>query len=242
MPRAPTLKDLVHRPGMSRQDQVLLCLAAAPHRPKQVTEIKDIAMSAGLRTSRAWNFSSVLGSLKGDAVRVSEGWEVTASGRERARILAQGGPAVTKAPVSALRTLLPRIKNPDISTFLTEAIACYEAKHFRASVVLSWVGAMAVLYDHVIVKHLAAFNGEARRRDAKWRDAKNPDDLARMKESDFLQVLEAISVLGKSVKTELEAALKLRNGCGHPNSLKVAEHRVASHLEVLILNVFTVFV
>ena len=62
-----------------------------------------------------------------------------------------------------------------------------------------------------------------------------------MKEFDFLQVLEAISVVGKSVKGELEACLKLRNACGHPNSLQVSDSKVAAHIETLALNVFAVF-
>jgi hypothetical protein len=62
-----------------------------------------------------------------------------------------------------------------------------------------------------------------------------------MKEFDFLQVLEAVSVIGKSVKGELEACLKLRNGCGHPNSLQVSESKVAAHTETLMLNVLAIF-
>lgn len=100
---------------------------------------------------------------------------------------------------------------------------------------------MSVLYDHVVANHLSAFNMEATRRDAKWRTARTADDLAHMKEHDFLQVLEFISVIGKSVKGELESCLKLRNGCGHPNSLQIAENRVAGHIETLVLNVFSVF-
>jgi hypothetical protein len=88
---------------------------------------------------------------------------------------------------------------------------------------------------------LAAFNAEAIRRDAKWKTAKTRDDLARMKEADFLNVLEAISVIGKSVKQELEGCLRLRNGAGHPNSLRMGEARVAAHLESLIQNVFAQF-
>jgi hypothetical protein len=61
-----------------------------------------------------------------------------------------------------------------------------------------------------------------------------------MKEHDFLQVLEVLSILGKNVKNELEGCLKLRNGCGHPNSLKLAESRCAAHIAVLVLNVFNV--
>jgi hypothetical protein len=63
-----------------------------------------------------------------------------------------------------------------------------------------------------------------------------------MQESDFLDILDKISVIGKSVKLELGVCLTLRNGCGHPNSLKIADHRVAAHIESLILNIFSRFV
>lgn len=70
----------------------------------------------------------------------------------------------------------------------------------------------------------------------------NLDGLARMKEHDFLDVLHAIGVLGKNVKQELQNnCLQLRNSCGHPNNFKVGEHRVAAHIEILILNVFSKF-
>ena len=85
-------------------------------------------------------------------------------------------------------------------SFVEEAIACAEAGYHRAAVVLSWVGALAVLYELVTKKHLIAFNSEAQRRDAKWRSAKTTDDLARIKEYDFLQILEAISIIGKSTR------------------------------------------
>jgi hypothetical protein len=62
-----------------------------------------------------------------------------------------------------------------------------------------------------------------------------------MKESEFLNVIEAISVIGKSVKQELLKRLELRNGCGHPNSLSIGEHTVSAHIEALILNVFSRF-
>jgi hypothetical protein len=62
-----------------------------------------------------------------------------------------------------------------------------------------------------------------------------------MGESDFLDRLVPIGVIGKNVKDELAKALKLRNGCGHPNSLKVGPNMVANHLETLLLNVFEQF-
>lgn len=110
---------------------------------------------------------------------------------------------------------------------------------------LSWVGAASVLFDNVIENHLTEFNAEAAARSAKskypWQPAKKADDLSRMKESEFLIVIEKISVIGKSVKKQLEKCLDLRNGCGHPNSLKLADHVVSSHIELLMLNVFSKF-
>jgi hypothetical protein len=43
-----------------------------------------------------------------------------------------------------------------------------------------------------------------------------------MGEHDFLDVLAALSIIGKNVKDELQKALKLRNGCGHPTALESA--------------------
>ena len=149
-------------------------------------------------------------------------------------------PTVIKV-AAGLRKHLTKIKEPNTYSFVEQAIQCFEAEFHRAAVVLSWVGAISVLYEHVRKNKLADFNEEAIRRFPKWKPAKTKDDLARMKEKHFLEVLEGISVIGKSVKDELETCLKLRNGCGHPNSLKLAEHRVSSHLETLILNVFSQF-
>ena len=128
-----------------------------------------------------------------------------------------------------LRNTLPKIKDDNTRAFVEEAISCYENKLNRAAVVLSWVGAVSLLYQHVVDTKLAAFNTEAQRRNPKWKLATTTDDLARMDEYDFLQIAEGISVIGKSVKHELEGALKFRNGCGHPNSLKIGEPRQRAH-------------
>ena len=99
----------------------------------------------------------------------------------------------------------------------------------------------AVLHTHVVDKHLTAFNAEAKRRNKKWKDAKTSDDLGLMKESDFLDILQHLSIIGKNVKKELVACLDRRNGCGHPNSYQLSENIVAAHLETLLLNVFSKF-
>jgi len=123
-----------------------------------------------------------------------------------------------------------------------EAIECFEAKQYRAAVVFSWAGAVALLHSHVFSAKLIEFNVEARRRDSRWRLAKQQDDLGRMKEYDFLDVCEAIGIIGKSVKQILQnECLMLRNACGHPNTASIAENSAAAHIEKLIRNVFARF-
>jgi hypothetical protein len=62
-----------------------------------------------------------------------------------------------------------------------------------------------------------------------------------MGETGFLDRLAGIGIIGKNVKVQLVHGLSLRNGCGHPNSLKVGANTVAAHIEMLLLNVFDKF-
>lgn len=236
------LKNLLHKSEFSNTDKVLLCLATQNCSAKAVKEIREIGATNGLRRISKWNVSSLLSRSRGRAILVADGWELSNDGKSYVSTIV-GPLAVSPAPTIAasLRIHVPQIANGDVRAFVEEGIECFERRLYRSAVVLSWVGAMALLHDQVVAHRLAAFNAEATRRDAKWRKAKTTDDLARMKEYDFLQVIEKLSIIGKSVKQELEKQLKLRNGCGHPNSLKISENVVAAHLEILILNVFTKF-
>jgi len=235
------LKELLSKKEFSNTDKILFCLAESDFAPKKVADIRALATRNGLRAIKDWNVSQLL-ARSGKALSIAGKWELSGDGKSHTNTLI--GPfAATPVQViaPALRTHLTKITNPDVRLFAEEGVRCFEQHLYRSAVVLSWVGAVALLYDHVLKSHLANFNAEAIRRNPKWKPAKTADDLSKMGEFDFLQILESISVIGKNVKQELEKQLKLRNGCGHPNSLKIAEHTVASHLEILILNVFAVF-
>lgn len=214
-----------------------------PREPLRVSQILEMALTLGFKESRSWNISRELGRASGHAIRVPEGWELTEAGDETAQIALkfEARTKVSAAAADALRSHLSAISNKDTREFLNEAINCLDADLLRAAVVLSWVGAISVLQQAVLANHLAAFNSEASKKDPKWKIAKNADDLSRMKESTFLLVLESISMIGKNVKQELEGCLTLRNACGHPNSLKLGQTKVAAHVETLMQNVFEKF-
>lgn len=188
---------------------------------KTIATIRNIALTAGLRKTKNWNLSSLLSRSKAKAIRTPDGWELTNDGRAYVATIA-GPIAASPAPkiAAALRPYLSSIIDIDTRKYVEEGVEAFEHQLYRSAVVLTWVGAIALLHDHVFVKHLTAFNAEASRRNTRWQPAKGLEDLSRMKEYDFLQVIESLSIIGKNVKHQLENQLKLRNGCGHPNSLK----------------------
>ena len=242
MLRPNSLKDLLAGPNLSRREKVLLCLAREPLEPRQVKEIRETAVTLGLPNASNWNISQLLSQLKGLAIRTKAGWELTRAGRISTGELA--GSAVSGRAVRVavrLRRHLSTVQDDTTRGFVEETVQCLENALYRAAIVLSWVGAVSVLQQHVVHMRLQDFNREARRRFKKWKSARTADDLSRTREADFLVILESISVVGKSVKQELDTALQLRNGCGHPNSLQVGDAKAAAHVESLILNVYSKF-
>jgi hypothetical protein len=237
------LKDLLHTTRLARRDALALILASKDSQPISTTEIVTVGRNNGLVKIGTWNVSQYLASNKSHFVKFPAGWTLGPIGKQHVASLVSkinGGQAVVIN--QSLRLLIPKLPNEESRAFVGEAISCYEAKCYRAAVVLSWVGAVAVLQNHIFANHLLAFNAEASARDSDWKPAKISDDLGLMKEEKFLDILVKLSVIGKNVKELLKnQCLGLRNACGHPNSVQPGENMVAAHLEILINHVFTKF-
>ena len=234
------LKDWLHR-DLTPRDKLLLILATCD-KPVQLADMRSRAQEAGFKIPAKWNMSDILGKSGGLAIRIPAGWELTDTGKNHLRNFGVESVSPAAMQVAAdLRAHLENVKNSTTRAFVEEAIKCHEAKLYRSAIVMSWIAAVDVLYREVVAKHLAAFNVEAKNWKSTWKLAVNEDGLARMGEAEFLDRLVPIGVIGKNVKEELAKALKLRNGCGHPNSLKVGPNMVANHLETLLLNVFEQF-
>ena len=231
------LKKWLHT-DVSRLQKMLLVLASLENEC-QVTDIKEQAAEGGLRIPDSWNVSTILRRSGGLAIRTPIGWEITEAGRSHLRELGVSSMSESEQQVATgLRSELQKIGNVDTRAFVEEAIKCYEAHLYRSAIVMSWLATVDVLKKHVLASHLTTFNAEAKRVDAKWKNAKTADDIGRMREADFLDRLVALSIIGKNVKTELKECLERRNGCGHPNSLKIGANTVTHHIEILLLNVF----
>ena len=225
-----------------RQRDKLLCVLASLDAPAQVRDLRKRASEAGFRVPNSWNPSTSLGRSKGLAIRTPRGWEITDAGKQHLGHLGVESLSAAAVQIATdLRTELEKIKDAETRSFVEEAIKCYEARLYRSAIVMSWIGAVAILHKHVVSMHLSKFNAEAKRVDSRWRNARTADDLGKMKEADFLERIAAVSIIGSDVKKELKTCLDRRNSCGHPNSLQIGNNTVAHHVEVLLLNVFSVF-
>lgn len=233
------LKEWLQK-DLSRVDKALLILGSQEH-PIGISKIIELAVSVGFHEIGKWNVSAVLGAAKGRAVRTS-GWELTEAGKMHLRKLGVStvSPAAMQVAVD-LRNHLAKVTDGQTRDFVEEAIRCHEAELYRSAIVMSWLGAMDVLQKYVQRTNLQAFNLEASRVNPKWKPAVSQDDIGKMAEGDFLDRIESISIIGKNVKAQLKVCLDLRNGCGHPNSLKVSVNRSAAHIETLLQNVFDRF-
>jgi hypothetical protein len=134
------------------------------------------------------------------------------------------------------------LRDPDKARFVEEAISCVKNKSYRAAIVLTWVGALYLMYAYVLRARLTEFNAEVLRRFPKNKAASTVDDLAQVvKEAEFLNILEHIKVLTKAENKELSGCLDRRNTAGHPNSHSFTEVNVGSHIETLINGVYLRF-
>lgn len=235
------LKSWLHK-RLSRLDKLLIILSTFDQ-PVQVKDVISASVDAGFRDLRKWNISSVLGGSGGKAIRAKAGWELTNAGLLHLRDLgiADAAPAALQVAID-LRRHLEKLPEGQTKKFIEEAIKCHEFGLYRAEIVMTLLGAIDVLHHLVFDRHLREFNSIAQNvYGKKWKIAKRPDDLGRIGESEFLDRLENISVIGKNVKAQLQTCLDLRNGCGHPNSMRVSVNKSAAHIETLLQNVFEPF-
>lgn len=236
-------KKFVHSKNIGRLDQVLTLLATNRD-GKTINELRKTASVCGLRSASKWNISDILRKSNGCAILVGKKWEITDEGCVLVAKLAdiRLSSTVVRKSVADVRKQLCSVGSIDAKQFIEEAVCCFENGQLRAAVVFSWIGAVSIMQNKVFNEALQTFNKEMRRRDAKWKDVRNCDEFWRVKEHDFLDILEAIGLIGKNVKQTLQnQCLSLRNACGHPNSLRISENNVAAHIDTLILNVYSKF-
>jgi hypothetical protein len=232
------LRDALTRKDITKTDKYLLIIGHHDG-PVQNADIKLIAKENGWKDGASSAPGSFL-SKTAHALLLPKGWTLTGPGRislEDRGLLSKIG--VLTPVTQTLEKYILDLHDPDKARFVEEAIICLRNKSYRAAIVLSWVGALYLLYAFVIREKLTLFNAEVHRRFPKSKNSDDVDDLASVvKEAEFLNILEHIGVLTKGENKELTGCLDRRNTAGHPNSHTFTEVGVGNHIETLINGVY----
>lgn len=205
-------------------------------------DIKTIAKENGWKDGARSAPSSFL-SKSPHALLLPKGWTLIGPGRrslEDRGLISEIG-VLTPVTLTLERYVLD-LHDPDKARFIEEAIACVKNKSYRAAIVLTWVGALYLMYNYVLREKLFEFNAEVLRRFPKSKPTSTADDLAHVvKEAEFLNILEHIKVITKAENKEISGCLDRRNTAGHPNSHTFTEVGVGNHIETLLTSVYLRF-
>lgn len=231
------LREVLARRDVSKTDKYLL-IVATHDGPMKSNDIRAVARANGWRDGANSIPGNFLKQTR-NAIYLPNGWTVTEACRRMLEQRELTNPAGILTPVTqALEKYLLEVHDAEKARFVEEAIQCVRNKAYRAAIVLTWVGAVYLLYAHILDGKLEDFNAEGRRRFNGWRDAQNIDDLAKKKESEFLGVLEGMRIITPGEHKELKSCLDRRNTAGHPNSHSFEEVVVGGHIQTLISAVY----
>jgi hypothetical protein len=234
------LRDNLALKSLSKTDKFLL-IVANHDGPIENSEIKAIARENGWRDGADSAPASFL-SKSTQAILLPKGWTITEAGRKKFEALGHISPIGVLTPVTAaLEGYLLTVRDPNKARFVEEAVSCVKGKNYRAAIVLTWVGAVYLLYNHIINHKIVVYNTEIRRRWPKMKDANCIDDLSALKENEFLSVIEHLKIITPAERKELSSCLDRRNTAGHPNSHLFEEVTVGSHIQTLITSVYSKF-
>jgi hypothetical protein len=238
------LTDILQRRDLSKTDKLLAVLLDEAAPAKSNKEIRRICTDLQFPVSPSDVRSHLQQPLHQRKITYSEKrWCLTDFGRVylgRKGLLPDSYSLVVN-PEEAIRIHIGQIKNPARQQFLWEAVQCLEEKLYRSAIVMSWLGAMAILNDFVVKNELERFNIQGAFQDPLWQNVSSVDDLSRLKEVDFLQIIGMMGLIEEAVEKQLNECLRRRNRCGRPNAYQINRQVVAQHIEILVLNVYAKF-
>ena len=142
-----------------------------------------------------------------------------------------------------LRELISKVKSKEQQMFLEEAIKCFETKCYRASIIMTWLLSIDVIYEYVLQpSNLLLFNN-AIQSHGKYKKItiNKKDDFSDLKETDFIELLRVAKLISNDIRKILDEKLGFRNSCAHPNTIVVDELKSMTFIKDLVINVIEKF-
>jgi len=138
-----------------------------------------------------------------------------------------------------LKKVISKVSEENQRKFMAESTACLGVDAKRASIIMTWAGAIAHLYDYILAHKLGDFNTALGRRGDKYGKLtiSTYDDFSDIPESVFIEVCRSARIISNDVKKILEEKLGIRNTCAHPSGVEIHRTKVVNFIEDLVDNV-----
>lgn len=140
--------------------------------------------------------------------------------------------------VPNLHALIPALRNAHESEYLTEAIACAQAGHNRAAVVMGWCSAINRIQKKIITIGFGTFNDTSKSIKAqtsgkykRWTKEFNVTSEAELQavfDTDLIIVIENMGLIDGNESQRLETCFQYRNHSAHPGAAPIEQPHVVS--------------
>jgi hypothetical protein len=160
-------------------------------------------------------------------------WRLTSAGSETIRGLLglpDEQPEIAM-DVSSLRKVAAKLTDAVTQEYVQEAILCLSVGALRASIVFLWSGGMRQLQTRMATETWLKVNAAIQRHDPKAKAVSKIEDFAQIKDSTMLLAARDLAIIDKGQWTMLDAALGLRNQCGHPSRYSPGEKKASAFIE-----------
>jgi hypothetical protein len=142
-----------------------------------------------------------------------------------------------------LDKLVPGLTDPEESDYLKEAIACAEAVHKRAAIVLGWCALIDKIQQQIVRSGLDKFNATSTKikkqtsgKFKKWNkefSISSVSELQTVFDTDLLVVLEGMSLIDGNQADRLRTCFQYRNHSAHPGDAPIEDaHLVAFFTDI----------
>jgi hypothetical protein len=139
-----------------------------------------------------------------------------------------------------LQSLIGKVSDEAERLFLKETVACYGSQAFRATVVMAWNLAYSHLLNHILDKHLVAFNAAIVAKFPKRANVaavKKDDFLDEFGEFEVIEVASKAGIVPDNMKGILKEKLAKRNRAAHPSALIFDASQAEEAITDLVNNV-----
>jgi len=162
--------------------------------------------------------------------------------------LQQEGGDVNDIP--ELRKLIPSNEEHELSEYLTEAVECAEAGHYKASIIMGWCATIDKIQKKILALGFNAFNSASRKaknqtsgKFKRWNKEFNISTLSELQtvfDTDLIKLLEVMELLDGNQSQRLVSCFQYRNHSAHPGEAPIEPAHVVSFFtdvtKIVILN------